>query len=139
VVKFDARALASRAIGPELFKDPDLQGRAALINTGWSKHWRTDEYFQNSPYLTAAACEFLIQAGVRFVGIDSLNIDNIDDLSRPAHTLLLGAGIPVCEHMTDLDRLDATGGFLHAVPIAWVGGATFPVRAYVIYDGAEIQ
>jgi kynurenine formamidase len=67
------------------------------------------------------------------VGIDSLNSDDIDDLARPAHTILLGAGIPVCEHMTNLERIEPEGGFLHAVPIAWVGGATFPVRAYVMY------
>ena len=70
--------------------------------------------------------------GVRFVGIDSLNIDDTADPSRPAHTKLLGAGIPICEHMTNLAEVPASGGRLHAVPIAWVGGASFPVRAYVI-------
>ena len=66
------------------------------------------------------------------MGIDSLNIDDTNDPSRPAHTLLLGAGIPICEHMTNLKALPSSGGRLHAVPIAWVGGTTFPVRAYVI-------
>ena len=61
-----------------------------------------------------------------------LNIDDTDDLSRPAHTMLLGAGIPICEHMTNLAAVPALGGRLHAVPIAWVGGASFPVRAYVL-------
>jgi arylformamidase len=69
------------------------------------------------------------------VGIDSLNIDDTEDPARPAHTILLGAGLPVCEHMTSLARLRPQGGFLHAVPIAWVGGASFPVRAYVVYPG----
>jgi kynurenine formamidase len=68
------------------------------------------------------------------VGIDSLNIDDIEDLSRPAHTILLGAGIPVCEHMTNLEALPkGGGGRLHVVPLAWKGGATFPVRAYVMF------
>ncbi len=62
----------------------------------------------------------------------SLNIDDIHDLARPAHTTLLGAGIPVCEHLTNLEALPPQGGRLHAVPIAWKGGATFPVRAYVM-------
>ena len=65
------------------------------------------------------------------MGIDSLNIDDIADLARPAHTILLGAGIPICEHMTHLADLPHDAGHLHAVPIAWRGGATFPVRAYV--------
>ena len=69
---------------------------------------------------------------MKFTGIDSLNIDDTNDLSRPAHTKLLGTGIPICEHMTNLAAVPATETFLHAVPIAWVGGATFPVRAYVM-------
>src|SRR5438309_1275120 len=65
--------------------------------------------------------------------IASLHLcDDTADLSRPAHTKLLGAGIPVCEHMTNLAAVPPSGGRLHAVPIAWVGGASFPVRAYVI-------
>lgn len=92
----------------------------------------TPAYFDPNPFLTAEARDMLAGEGVRFVGIDSLNIDDVDDLSRPAHTKLLGAKIPICEHMTNLDAVPAANSFLHAVPIAWVGGATFPVRAYVI-------
>lgn len=122
-----------RGVGPGAFKGLDVAGKAVLVNTGWSRHWRTDTYFSGNPFLTAEACELLARAGARFVGIDSLNIDDIDDLSRPAHTILLGSGIPVCEHMTNLEAVERSGGYLHAVPIAWVGGATFPVRAYVVY------
>lgn len=133
VVKVDARDYPARAIGPQLFHEIDVAGKAVLVNTGWSRHWRTPPYFEPNPFLTAEACEFLLRSGVRFVGIDSLNIDDIENPARPAHTILLGAGIPVCEHMTNLDRLEPTGGHLHAVPIAWMGGASFPVRAYVVY------
>lgn len=136
VTKVDVRDCGSRGIGADLLRGVAIRDRAVLIHTGWSRHWRTDAYFQNNPYLTADACEFLVRGGARFVGIDSLNIDNTEDLARPAHTLLLGADIPVCEHMTNLDQLAPEGGFIHAVPIAWVGGATFPVRAYVIYPEA---
>jgi len=76
----------------------------------------------------------LVATGVAFVGIDSLNVDDINDMSRPAHTQLLAAGIPICEHMTNLAAVESGSGRLHAVPIAWVGGATFPVRAYVVAD-----
>jgi len=82
--------------------------------------------------LDADACEMLVRAGTLFVGIDSLNIDDTADGSRPAHTMLLGAGIPICEHMTNLAAVPSLGGRLHAAPIAWAGGASFPVRAYVI-------
>ena len=121
-----------RAIGPEALVDAELRYRAVLIRTDFSRFWGTPEYFGPNPFLTAEACAMLVRAGALFVGIDSLNIDDTADLSRPAHTTLLGAGIPVCEHMTNLAAVPSTGGRLHAVPIAWEGGASFPVRAYVV-------
>src|SRR5208337_4494713 len=102
VVKVDARRLAVRGLGAEAFADVDVAGKAVLVNTDWSRYWRMDRYFENNPYLTAGACELLVAHGARFVGIDSLNIDDIEDPSRPAHTILLGAGVPICEHMTNL-------------------------------------
>ncbi len=122
-----------RAIGPEALAEAEVRYRAVLIRTNFSRFWGTPEYFNEpNPFLTADACEMLVRQGALFVGIDSLNIDDTEDWSRPAHTILLGAGIPICEHMTNLESVPASGGRLHAVPIAWVGGASFPVRAYVI-------
>lgn len=125
---------AGRAIGPGLFRDVALAGHAVLVRTDFSGHWGTDAYFSEHPFLTAESANLLVRERAAIVGIDSLNIDDTADLSRPAHTSLLGAGIPVCEHMTNLVAVPGTGGRLHAAPIAWVGGATFPVRAYVIAD-----
>jgi arylformamidase len=125
---------AGRAIGADVFRGVELTGKAVLVRTDFSRHWGTDAYFTGHPFLTAHSVDVLAQAGPAFVGIDSLNIDDTEDLSRPAHTRLLAAGIPVCEHMTDLAAVPQQGARLHAVPIAWVGGATFPVRAYVIVE-----
>jgi arylformamidase len=131
VLLLDATA-AGDAIGPEAIPDVDLRDRAVLFRTDFSKHWGTERYFSDNPHLTGAACERLVAAGAALVGIDSLNIDDITNPVRPAHTTLLGAGIPICEHMTNLAAIASDEGRLHAVPIAWVGGATFPVRAYVV-------
>ena len=133
-VVVEAPAGLDRGIGAEVFRDIDVRDRAVLVRTEWSKHWRTPHYFEPNPFLTRAACEYLAGEGARFVGIDSLNIDDIEDLARPAHTVLLGADIPVCEHMTNLAAAPRSGGWLHAAPIAWKGGATFPVRAYLIVE-----
>ena len=134
VVVVDATRVG-RAIDAGALPSGSLEGKALLVRTDFSRHWRTESYFKDNPFLTADACRALVDAGAAFVGIDSLNIDAIEDMSRPAHTILLGAGIPVCEHMTNLSALQSGIGRLHAVPIAWVGGATFPVRAYVITTG----
>jgi kynurenine formamidase len=133
VVVADATRVG-RAIGPDGLPTGDLRGKGLLVRTDFSRLWRTDRYFSANPYLTAEACEALVAAGVAFVGIDSLNIDDIADMARPAHTILLGAGVPICEHMTNLSSVESGRGRLHAAPISWVGGATFPVRAYVVTD-----
>lgn len=130
VVVVDARA--DRAIGPKAFTGLEVDGAAVLIRTDWSRHWDTAAYGGAHPFLTREAAEHLREAGAALVGIDSLNIDDRGDPARPVHTCLLGAGIPICEHMTNLGQVPGQGGRLHAVPIPWVGGASFPVRAYVV-------
>jgi len=127
-------ALDVLSIGPDLFRGLKMAGRAVVVRTEWSRHWRTDAYFGENPHLTQEACQALLDGGALFAGIDSVNIDALPDLRRPAHTTLLAAGVPICEHMTNLSALPKEGGYIHAAPIAWVGGATFPVRAYVLVD-----
>jgi len=110
----------------------DVRGMAVLVHTGWDEHWRTDAYFGEHPYLTAAAADWLAENGVALVGIDSCNIDNMHVRARPVHTRLLGADIPICEHMRGLARLPDSGFRFSAVPPKVAGMGTFPVRAYAV-------
>jgi kynurenine formamidase len=123
-----------RAISPEVFDHLDLQGKAVLIQTGWSRHWRTARYFEGHPFLTRAAAKHLVAAGATFVGIDSYNIDDTSDGTRPAHTILLGNRIPICEHMCRLEDLPDRGFRFHAAPVKVKTFGTFPVRAYAVLD-----
>lgn len=123
-----------RAIGPDLFEGHDVTGKAVLVRTDWSRHWNTEAYFEGHPYLTGAAAEWLRDRGAALVGIDSLNIDDTDDGQRPVHTALLGAGIPIAEHLCRLDRLPESGFRFHAAPVKVRGMGTFPVRAYAVID-----
>jgi arylformamidase len=129
-VKVGAAPGAGRALGPELFEGLALNGRAVLVHTGWSSRWRTEEYFEGHPFLTRDAARLLADAGVALVGIDSYNIDDTADPTRPAHTILLGAEIPVVEHLRGLDALPAEGFRFFAVPVKVRGMGTFPVRAF---------
>lgn len=121
-----------RANGPELFGKTDVRGKAVLVHTGWSRHWRTDRYFESHPYLTEAAALWLKAQGAALVGIDSLNIDGTGTGERPVHTVLLGADIPICEHMCNLEQLPDSGFRFHAAPVKVKGFGTFPVRAYAV-------
>ena len=103
--------------------------------TGWDRHWRTEGYYANHPFLTEGAARLLAARGARLVGIDSYNIDDTGARARPVHTVLLGAGIPICEHMTNLGALPDAGFAFTAVPPKIAGMGTFPVRAFAELGG----
>jgi kynurenine formamidase len=124
-----------RSLGRELVKGIALQGKAVLVHTGWAAHWRTDTYFEGHPFLTADLAAELADRGAALVGIDSFNIDDTSDWARPVHTTLLGADIPIVEHLTGLDRLPERGSRFFAVPVKVKDFGTFPVRAFSIVNG----
>ena len=124
-----------RAVDRDTFEGLDVGGKAVLVQTGWDAHWRTDAYFEGHPFLTGAAAEFLAAAGAALVGIDSYNIDDTADLARPVHSTLLGADIPIAEHMRGLAALPDAGFRFFAVPVKVRRFGTFPVRAFALVNG----
>jgi kynurenine formamidase len=126
--------MAGRAIERTMLGAVEAGGKAVLVHTGWDQHWRTDQYFEGHPFLTEDAARYLKEAGALLVGIDSYNIDDTGDGRRPVHSTLLGAGIPIVEHLRGLDQLPASGFRFSAVPPKVVGMGTFPVRAYAAFD-----
>jgi arylformamidase len=134
-VTFRARHVGP-AIDESLFRDVEIAGKAVLIETGWSRHWNTEQYFEGHSYLTQTAAAFLRDNGARIVGIDSYNIDDTSGGARPAHSILLGADIPIVEHMCNLESLPDNGYHFYAVPAKVKAFGTFPVRAFAALDGA---
>ena len=130
----DAVVVDSReqALDRSALEGVKVAGRAVLVRTGWSRHWRTDAYFEGHPFLTADAAAHLVDQGALLVGIDSLNIDDTATGERPVHSTLLAAGIPICEHLTNLEALPAAGFRFSAVPVKLRGLGTFPVRSYAV-------
>ncbi len=123
---------AARGAGPEAFAGLDVAGHAVLLHTGWDAHWRTERYGRDAPFLTLDGARHLADHGAVLVGTDSVNIDDIGDRTRPAHTTLLGAQVGVLEHLTNLGALPRDGFELHAAPVPVRGLGTFPVRAYAV-------
>jgi arylformamidase len=133
------RAVGKTAVTAADLGDPsDLWGHAVFVHTGWARHWGTDRYLDlDCPHLTADAVDVLVGANVALVGIDSLNIDDPGDPTRPAHQRLLGNDIPILEHLTNLDLLPDRGARLTALPAPVRGMASFPVRAVAVYEPAS--
>jgi arylformamidase len=129
-----AKVQEQRAIDASQFERLKVKGKAVLIQTGWDRHWRTPQYFDRHPFLTKNAAQFLADEGAELVGIDSYNIDDTADLTRPAHSILLGAGIPIVEHICHLDQLPKNDFKFFAIPPKIKGMGTFPVRAFAILN-----
>jgi kynurenine formamidase len=121
---------ADRAIDWHHFAAVDCQNRAVLVHTGWDAHWGTDDYFTGHPHLTEHSATYLRDQGAALVGIDSLNIDGTHGDTRPVHSVLLGAGIPIVEHLCNLEALQTDGFRFTAAPPKVAGMGTFPVRAH---------
>ena len=128
-----------RAIDWTNFASLEVSRRAVLVNTGWDRHWRTERYFEGHPFLTKAAAEYLRDQGAALVGIDSLNIDDTSDPTRPVHSILLGAGIPIVEHLTNLAALPIDGFSFSAAPPKVAVMGTFPVRAHAILQTVPMR
>jgi arylformamidase len=81
----------------------DLKGKAVLFNFGWDKYCGEEQYYYY-PYIMEETVEFLIDRGAKLVGVDTINIDDTRDLTRPAHSLLLREDILIAENLTYLEQ-----------------------------------
>lgn len=115
-----------------------LTGTAVLFRTGWDARWGTEAYWRDAPFVDRSLARRLVEARVALVGIDGPNVDDTGDLARPAHTLLLRAGIPIVEHLRGLDRVPLAGFRFFAVPAPIRGAAALPVRAFAELDAQAV-
>lgn len=118
------------AHGPLELDLGEVARHAVLVRTGRDADWPGEDYWRDGPFLGPGTVEALIEGGAALVGVDFANVDDTADPSRPAHTRLLGAGIPIVENLRALTPLPAAGFRFTAAPLAVVGGASFPVRAF---------
>jgi arylformamidase len=133
VVKVPYRQTLS--ISKSYFEGLDLSGKAVLVNTDWDENWKTDTYYSNNPFLTADAAEYLVSQGVRLVGIDSHNIDDVSGNARPVHSILLRNDILIVEHLCNMKAIPENVSLkFSATPPKVKGMGTFPVRAFVMID-----
>lgn len=125
-------AKSVRAITCDLLPSKMPHGAAVLFATGWDRRYGTPEYMCDAPFLAADAATALVERGAALVGIDGPNLDAIEDLARPAHTILLGGGVSIVEHLCNLHSLNGEPFAFFAVPPALKNVGSFPVRAFAM-------
>ncbi len=121
-----------RGYGSEVLPIDDLSGHAVLFLTGWSARWGAADYLDPNPFITAEAASLLRERGVALVGIDSWNVDDTHDGTRPSHSILLRAGIPVVENLCRLEQLPPSDLRFFAAPLPIRHGSAVPVRAFAL-------
>lgn len=104
-------------------------GMAVLIWTGWDKYWKTEAY-KAGPYLDESAAKTLLEYNIKLVGVDTLNIDDFQNLSRPVHSILLNSKCLIIENLKSLDQLKGKQFEFSAIPLKMKGATSFPVRAF---------
>ena len=127
---------SNREIRPDVleFEKSELKDKAILIRTGWDQRWGSEAYWEPGPFISSDLAELLVESGVRLVGVDFWNVDDIFDLSRPVHTKLLAANVLVVENLCNLSQLPRQGFRFYAVPLRIIRGSSFPVRAFAEMD-----
>ena len=130
-VIIDARGRkAFESIGVEAVPEPlDLTKKAVLFNFGWDKYWGSEEY-HTYPFISKELVRFLIEADVKLVGVDTINIDNSKDLLRPAHSLFLKNEVFIVENLTNLHKLYSRNFRFFAVPLKAKKAASMPIWAF---------
>jgi arylformamidase len=117
-------------------------GDIVYFHTGLDRYYRTDRQ-HHRPWFTTDAIEWLAQeARIKVMGVDTSGIEvrNPDGSAcggQPNHKVLLGAGIPLVEYMSNLASLVNKRFLTCILPIKIAGAEAFPVR--VIALEIEVQ
>jgi kynurenine formamidase len=119
------------------YADRMRPGTILVLRTGWSDRFYGTERYYDHPFLTAEACERVLERGIRTLAIDALNPDEtvVDGTEErwDVHHLVLGAGGVIAENLTNLSAIDFEEPLLCLFPLRLAGDADgAPCRAIAL-------
>ncbi len=98
-----------------------------LLKTSNSALWNGEGFHEDYTYLTDAGARYLVDQGVKVVGIDYLSVEQFKKAGAPAHHALLSQGVVIIEGL-NLAEADAGMYELYCLPLRIVGGDGAPAR-----------
>ncbi len=128
------RALVIEIPGPRRgieagdFADAAFEGEArVLLKTANSALWQSGGFHQDFSYLDESGAGWLLEHGVRLVGIDYLSIEQFKRPGAPVHHLLLGRGVVIVEGL-NLSQASAGPYEMYCLPLDIAGADGAPAR-----------
>jgi arylformamidase len=107
----------ARSIGRAQLQGFDWTGvERILLKTENSNHWNDGKFYEEFVYLEPDGAEFLVERGVRLVGIDYLSVDKFQSASHPSHFVLLQKNILIIEGL-NLNAVPPGNYTLFALPL----------------------
>ena len=105
-----------------------------LVRFDWSKQWGRARYYREHPYFSEAACQWLIENGLRLLGIDTPSPDDPRNnrsalRDSPNHKRLLRHQVVLLEYLNRLEALKGPRVYLIAPPLRIAGADGAPTRA----------
>lgn len=108
------------------------QAEFVLLYTGWSRYWKTQEYYDNFPILTPDAANYLASLRLKGLGIDAISFDGVTDAECPIHRILLHSGMILLENLRNLRGLCGREFFLIAAPLKLRNADGAPARVFAL-------
>jgi kynurenine formamidase len=134
-VVIDCKGLPEGGITLDFLKKHEQKIKNAefiLLNSGWSKKWKTDGYLSGFPTLTAEASEWLTKFKLKGIGLDSISLDPVPDMTLPNHKIVLKHDIIIVENMTNMDAIPEGDFIFQCLPLKIDKADGSPVRAVAI-------
>jgi arylformamidase len=115
-------------IGPDDLAAAGLrEDLRVLLKTSNSALWNSTVFHEDYTHVTEAGARYLVEQGVKVVGIDYLSIEQFKKAGAPAHRMLLSNGVIIIEGL-NLSEADAGMYEMYCLPLAVSGGDGAPAR-----------
>ena len=117
-----------KGITPQDLAGVDLREDVrVLIKTANSRLWGQSEFHTDYIGLTGEGARYLVDRGVKVLGVDYLSVEEFKKPGAPAHRALLGAGTIVIEGL-NLRDIEPGAYEMFCLPLCVVGADGGPAR-----------